>query len=116
MQCRWIKRLFCLSAWGLLAMPMLCQADWQLAWSDEFNQADGSSPASTNWNYDLGGGGWGNGELENYTARTNNARIVGGQLVIEAKAESYGGNSYTSARLLTKGKWSWTYGRMEARI
>lgn len=97
-------------------MPVLCQADWQLAWSDEFNQADGSSPASTNWNYDLGGGGWGNGELENYTARTNNARIVGGQLVIEAKAESYGGNSYTSARLLTKGKWSWTYGRMEARI
>ena len=116
MQCRWIKRLFCLSAWALLAMPVLCQADWQLAWSDEFNQADGSSPASTNWNYDLGGGGWGNGELENYTARTNNARIVGGQLVIEAKAESYGGNSYTSARLLTKGKWSWTYGRMEARI
>ena len=116
MQCRWIKRLFRWSAWALLAMPVLCQADWQLAWSDEFNQADGSSPASTNWNYELGGGGWGNGELENYTSRTNNVRIVGGQLVIEAKAESYGGNSYTSARLLTKGKWSWTYGRMEARI
>ena len=62
------------------------------------------------------GGGWGNNELEYYTSRTNNARIVGGQLVIEADQESYGGSSYTSARMLTKGKWSWAYGRMEARI
>jgi len=100
----------------LLAVPAWCHADWQLAWSDEFNQPDGSSPASTNWNFDIGNGGWGNGELEYYTSRTNNARIVGGQLVIEADQESYGGSSYTSARLLTKGKWSWTYGRMEARI
>jgi beta-glucanase (GH16 family) len=100
----------------LLAVPTWCHAGWQLAWSDEFSQPDGSSPASTNWNYDIGNGGWGNGELEYYTSRTNNARVVGGQLVIEAKAESYGGSSYTSARLLTKGKWSWAYGRMEARI
>ena len=89
---------------------------WQLVWNDEFSQADGTSPDSSKWGYELGGGGWGNSELENYTSRTNNARILGGQLVIEARAESYGGNSYTSARLLTKGKWSWTYGRMEARI
>ena len=97
-------------------MPSICLADWQLAWSDEFNQVDGSSPTATNWTYDVGNGGWGNGELEYYTSRTNNARIVGGQLVIEADQESYGGSSYTSARLLTKGKWSWSYGRMEARI
>ncbi|MEI9865765.1 MAG: family 16 glycosylhydrolase [Limisphaerales bacterium] len=106
---------------GMLASPVLCQAAWQLTWSDEFTQADGSSPDSTKWGFDIGGGGYGNNELESYTSRTNNARIQGGQLVIEAKQETYTGpdniqRNYTSARMLTKGKWSWTYGRMEARI
>jgi len=100
----------------VLSTPVLCDAAWQLVWSDEFNQPDGSSPDPTKWGYDIGNGGWGNNELEYYTSRTNNARIVGGQLVIEADQESYGGSSYTSARLLTQGKWSWAYGRMEARI
>lgn len=100
----------------VLSTPMLCHADWQLVWSDEFNQPDGSAPDPTKWGYDIGNGGWGNAELEYYTSRTNNARIAGGQLVIEADQESYGGSSYTSARLLTKGKWSWAYGRVEARI
>ena len=96
----------------------ISHAAWQLVWSDEFAQADGTSPDSTKWGFDIGNGsgGWGNNELEYYTSRTNNARIVGGQLVIEAKQESFGGKNYTSARMLTKGKWSWTYGRMEARI
>ena len=89
---------------------------WSLVWADEFTQANGSSPDANRWAYDLGAGGWGNGELEYYTSRTNNARIENGQLVIEAKAESYNGSSYTSARLKTQGKWSWTYGRIEARI
>ncbi|MEY2429972.1 MAG: hypothetical protein QOJ40_2857 [Verrucomicrobiota bacterium] len=95
-----------------------CHAAWQLVWSDEFAQADGTSPDSTKWGFDIGNGsgGWGNNELEYYTSRTNNARIVGGQLIIEAKQESFGGKNYTSARMLTKGKWSWAYGRMEARI
>ena len=100
----------------LLAGPLAVHADWQLAWSDEFNQADGSSPNPANWGFDVGGGGWGNAQLEYDTSRTNNARIVGGQLVIEAKPESYGGNSYTSARMLTKGKFSIAYGRIEASI
>ena len=91
---------------------------WQLVWNDEFNQANGTSPDSSKWNYDIGtgSGGWGNNELQYYTSRTNNVRIENDQLVIEAKAENYMGSSYTSARLLTQGKWSWTYGRMEARI
>jgi beta-glucanase (GH16 family) len=100
----------------ILATPTLCKADWQLVWSDEFDQPDGSVPDSTKWSYDTGGGGWGNNELEYYTSRTNNVRIVGGQLVIEADQESFGGSSYTSGRLLTQDKWSWTYGRIEARI
>jgi beta-glucanase (GH16 family) len=91
---------------------------WNIVWNDEFTQADGSSPDSTKWGFDIGNGsgGWGNLQLEYDTARTNNACIVGGQLVIEADQESYGGKNYTSARMLTKGKWSWAYGRMEARI
>lgn len=90
---------------------------WNIVWDDEFNQPDGSSPNPAKWTYDTGGGGYGNNELEYYTSRTNNARIEGGQLVIEADQETtYSGYNYTSARMLTEGKWSWTYGRMEARI
>ena len=65
-------------------------ADWQLVWSDEFAQPDGSSPDPTKWGFDIGNGsgGWGNNQLEYDTSRTNNARIVGGQLVIEAAQES----------------------------
>ncbi len=117
MKCRWMKRIhFLAGVWALLAVPLAGHADWQLLWSDEFNQPDGSSPNPANWAYNTGNGGWGNNELEYYTSRTNNARIVGGQLVIEADQESYGGSGYTSARLLTKSKWSWAYGRVEARI
>jgi len=89
---------------------------WKLVWADEFDQPDGSSPRASNWNYDLGASGWGNSELQNYTARTNNARIESGQLVIEARKEDYSGSAHTSARLKTQGKWQWTYGRIEARI
>lgn len=88
---------------------------WRLIWSDEFSLSNGSLPDSAKWSYDLGGGGWGNNELQYYTNRSENARIEDGSLVIEARAESFGGRSYTSARLLTKGKWDWTYGRFEAR-
>ncbi len=45
-----------------LMAPVLCQAAWQLTWSDEFTQADGSSPDSTKWGFDVGGGGYGNNE------------------------------------------------------
>jgi beta-glucanase (GH16 family) len=86
-----------------------------IVWSDEFNQPDNSLPDPTKWGYDTGGGGWGNNELETYT--TTNARILGGQLVIEADQSISGGKTnYTSARIKTEGKWSWAYGRMEARI
>ena len=89
---------------------------WRLVWSDEFDQPDGTSPNPAKWGYDTGGKGLGNKELEYYTSRTNNARIEGGKLVIEARKEDFGGKNYTSARLLTKDKCSWTYGRFEARI
>ena len=45
---------------------------WKLVWSDEFNGPAGAPPNPANWNYDLGGGGWGNGEAEVYTNSPNN--------------------------------------------
>src|ERR1039458_2053975 len=79
--------LFCLALPGPPARAQPATG-WSLVWSDEFNQPDGSPPDATKWTYDTGGGGWGNSELENYTSRTNNARIAGGRLVIEARQES----------------------------
>ena len=105
-------------AGNLPATPPLAGAggDWKLVWSDEFNQPDGSRPDPAKWSFETGGNGWGNNELEYYTDRTNNAVIADGKLVIQAQTEKYGGKTITSARLLTKNKGSWTYGRFEARI
>ena len=94
-------------------ITMAAPAGWTLVWSDEF---DGASINSQNWTFDLGGGGWGNNELEYYTDRPENARIENGSLVIEARAERYRNRAYTSARLKTQGRRAWTYGRVEARI
>jgi len=96
-------------------------ARWTLVWSDEFNATNGSAPDPTKWIFDIGGGGWGNHELEYYTNRPRNARIQNGNLVITAIQESYTGpdgvtRNYTSARLKTLGKFEQAYGRFEARI
>lgn len=83
--------------------------DWSLVWSDEFTNSIGSD-----WNYDIGGNGWGNNELQYY--KSENATIENGNLVITAKKENFGGNNYTSSRLKTQNKISWKYGKIEARI
>ncbi|MBN1171679.1 MAG: family 16 glycosylhydrolase [Micromonosporaceae bacterium] len=95
-----------------------------LVWADDFNGAAGSAVDSSKWNYDTGGGGWGNQELEYYTSGNANAALDGnGNLVITARKETPAGSScwygtcqYTSARLLTSGKFTKQYGRMEARM
>jgi beta-glucanase (GH16 family) len=94
---------------------------YQLVWSDDFNGADGSAPDATKWAIQTGGGGWGNNELESYTARPQNVQVSGGNLVITAVKEDYTGSdgiprNYTSARMQTKGLFSQQYGRFEARI
>ena len=88
--------------------------DWTLVWSDEFDTP--GPPDPTRWNYDIGGHGWGNQELQYYTDRPDNVRVENGLLVIEAHEEAYQGNAYTSARLVTRGRAAWKYGRIEARI
>lgn len=92
---------------------------WSLVWAEEFNT--GTRPDPAKWAYDLGGHGWGNNELQTYTSRPENARIENGHLLIEARRETFTGpdgrtRDYTSARLKTQGRVTWTYGRLEARI
>lgn len=113
---------------ALAAAALLCaqcgsaeaQNGWELIWSDEFN---GTTLNAANWSAQTGTGtlyglpaGWGNNELQNYTTRPENLSISGGALHIVAKAESYQGSSYTSARIRTAGKVDVLYGRIEARI
>jgi beta-glucanase (GH16 family) len=95
---------------------------WKLVWADEFD-TDGL-PDATKWGYDTdrNSAGWYNGELQYYSAaRLENSRVQGGSLFITARKEQmttaadYGGQNYTSARLLTRGKASWTYGFFEVR-
>lgn len=84
---------------------------YQLVWSDEFN---GSAVNDSNWNFETGGNGWGNNEQEYYQAA--NATVSNGNLIITAKKQSVGSNAYTSARMTTKEKREFTYGKVEARI
>jgi len=89
--------------------------NWQFettsVWSDEFDYT--GAPDASKWGYDIGGGGWGNNELEYYTNSTNNAKVENGKLSITARQENVGGMNYTSARLVTKNKGDFLYGRIE---
>ncbi len=86
-----------------------------LVWSDEFNNDGLPDPAK--WGYDIGtgSGGWGNQELQYYTARAENAVCEGGVLKIKAIKESYSGSAYTSARLTSKSRYEFRYGRVDIR-
>ena len=83
---------------------------YQLTWSDEFNQ---SALDTTQWNFDIGGGGWGNNELQYY--QQDNVAIDQGHLVITARRESKGGRSYTSSRVKTEGTMEFGFGRVDIR-
>jgi len=95
------------------------KVSWDMVWSDEFDGDSLQQPDTTIWTFDIGRGnnGWGNGELQYYTDRTENVFIDGaGHLVIRAFREDYKEASYTSARLKTKRKVEQKYGKFEARI
>jgi beta-glucanase (GH16 family) len=87
---------------------------YKLVWADEFN----SSSISEDWTFEIGDGcpelcGWGNQELEYY--KKENTSLADGNLIITAKKEDFGGKQYTSSRMITKGKQSFTYGRIDIR-
>jgi beta-glucanase (GH16 family) len=100
---------------GVLNPQPPVDKNWQFestpVWSDEFNYSGAPDPAK--WDYDIGGSGWGNNELEYYTNSTNNAMVANGKLSITARQEVVGGMNYTSARLVTRNKGDFLYGRIE---
>ena len=111
-----------LFGWLGTAIPPTYGQTLTLIWSDEFNSVTSSNVDTTKWTFDTGNGsntaagtGWGNNELEFYTARTNNAYVAGGVLHIHAQIENTNGFRYTSARLKTQGLFNTTYGRIEWR-
>jgi beta-glucanase (GH16 family) len=106
------------------AAPIARPAGYRLVWADEFNRNGLPDPAK--WDYDTAFNkrGWHNDEKQYYAeARAKNSRVENGRLIIEAHVErldpksfpDWGGQNYTSARLFTRGKASWTYGYIEAR-
>lgn len=87
---------------------------YQLVWQDEFNYE--GAPDSTKWDYELGNHQWANKELQAYTNRKNNVFVKDGRLTIRACKEQDGKREYTSTRLVTYGKKSFTYGLFEFRV
>jgi beta-glucanase (GH16 family) len=114
---------------GPTPTPLPDPSTWKLAWAEEFNGPAGALPGTSPWIHDLGDGsanglaGWGNNELETYTASTANTALDGkGHLLLTVRRADgsehcyYGPCLYTSARLTTRGTRQFTYGRIEARI
>lgn len=92
--------------------------EWQLVWQDEF---DGDELDPDKWSFQFGTGSdegltnWGNNERQYYTDREENVFVEDGHLHIVAHRESFSGMQYTSARIRTRGKGDWMYGRFEIR-
>ncbi len=84
---------------------------YKLIWSDEFDYEGVPNP--NKWSYDIGGYGFGNNERQYYTNNIKNAEVKDGKLFITALKEKYEDNNYTSAKLITYGKATWKYGRIE---
>ena len=105
----WFLLYFSITTYGLNGAEHL-----KLVWSDEFEYT--GLPDTSKWSYDVGGHGWGNNESQYYTQnRLENARVENGVLIIEARREGFQGRSYTSARVISKDKGDWKYGRFEIR-
>ena len=85
---------------------------YELVWSDEFDK--NGAPNPDKWDYDVGGHGWGNNELQYYT-RGENVEVKDGLLIIEARKEKKGNRDYSSTRLVTRNKGDWLYGKFEIR-
>jgi beta-glucanase (GH16 family) len=119
---KWLMPAIVCSSLLLGANPVAAEpfkSGWKLIWHDEFKGPAGSRPDPAKWVYDVGNGdtnpGWGNNELERYSSSTENVFQDGfGHLVIRANRTLDG--TFTSGRIKTQGRFSFIYGRIEARI
>jgi len=93
------------------AVKAQAPAGWTLVFSDEFDRPGAPDPAK--WSYETGY--IRNNEKQYYTTRSENVRVEGGNLVIEARKEPYQGYAYTSASVNTEGRFALLYGRVEVR-
>lgn len=110
-----LPALLCIFLYSQFATSQSCE---KLVWQDEFN---GTTLDLKNWSYQLGSGcpdlcGWGNNEQQYYTNSEENVRVEDGKLIITAKEDTIDGFEYSSARINTKNKIDFKYGRVEARI
>ena len=112
-----IEALFCCTDKEVAGQQKLTDKEWAFEskpmWADDFDYIGKPDPAK--WGYDMGGHGWGNHELEYYTNDEKNANVKNGNLTITAIREPKEGMEYSSARLVTKGKGDFLYGRFEIR-
>lgn len=110
-----LSLLFLLVSCNLFATPTpeWEREGWTLIWQDEF---DGEVLDPAKWAVEIGGHGWGNNEKQFYTDRTENLRLEDGLLIFEARDEFFVRRNYTSGRIKTQGLFSFTYGRVEARM
>jgi beta-glucanase (GH16 family) len=98
----------------IIQEPKVYSFETTPSWADEFDV--NGLPNNQIWGYDVGGGGWGNNELQNYTANDlDNAKVENGNLIVTAIKEVSGTRQYSSARLVTKGKKEMKYGRLEIK-
>jgi beta-glucanase (GH16 family) len=98
----------------LLLFSCTQEKKWKMVWNDEFDYS--GLPDSTKWTAEVGGHGWGNNEWQYYTSgRRENARVENGLLIIEARKENWDSSRFTSARLVSRGKGDWQYGKIEVR-
>ena len=116
-----MKRFFLLLIFSF-SLFFVNATEWGLVWSDEFDYS--GEPDNSKWSFDTQGNDWdwGNNEAQNYTPKENrNAWVENGNLVIEARKESWRWwgdgetKQYTSARIISKNKGDWTYGKFEIR-
>lgn len=97
--------------------PLAPDGGLGLVWSDEF---DGARLDSATWFFETGDGsqysipGWGNDELQWYLP--DSAGIENGNLLITARRQQQGNFQFTSARINTRDRFAFRYGRIEARI
>src|SRR5688572_6242455 len=111
-----MRKLQVVAGLAIVAVSFLSAAPAQAQWADEFNGS--GAPSTGNWTRDLGGGGFGNNELQCYTSGSANANQVSGWLNIQGRREAgCDGRAYTSARIKTQGIRNFgPYGRIEARL